>query len=132
MTRPILPANDAAAHAAWLADALAAPFHQPRKLPRLVHPKAEPAPPAPREPDLVDMMKPPPVDERPWYIQQRLPLAEMLRAHFGGAISPPSPLALKRWELRRERARAADGGQGPGTPAPARVFSRSHERSSPR
>ncbi|ARO53969.1 hypothetical protein B2G69_07265 [Methylorubrum zatmanii] len=111
MTRPILPGNDAAAQAAWVAAALAEPFHEPRQLPRLVHPKADKAPAPEREPDLVDMMKAPaapaPADEKPWYVKQGLPIDEVLRHHFGAAISPPSPLALKQARLRRERAEAA-------------------------
>lgn len=108
MPRPTLPAGDPAAHRAWIAETIQAPFHRPRELARLVHPKAEPAPPAEKAPDLVDMMEaPPPADEKPWYVRQRMPLDEMLRAHFGGVISPPTPLAQKRARLRRERAEAA-------------------------
>lgn len=108
MARPTLPAGDIAAHRAWIAETIQAPFHRPRELARLVHPKAEPAAVPERAPDLVDMMEaPPPADEKPWYVRQRLPLAEMLQAHFGGAISPPTPLAEKRARLRRERAAAA-------------------------
>ncbi|WHQ72058.1 hypothetical protein [Methylorubrum extorquens] len=109
MARPTLPASDMAAHRAWIAETIQAPFHRPRELARLVHPKAEPTPPTEKAPDLVDMMEAPPAlaDEKPWYIRERLPLAEMLRAHFGGTISPPTPVAEKRLRLKRERAEAA-------------------------
>ena len=109
MPRPTLPAGDVAAHAAWVAETVAAPYHRPRELPRLVRPKGGPAPAGEKAPDLVDLMSAPaaPADEKPWYIRERLPLAETLRAHFGGTISPPTPLAQKRARLKRERAEAA-------------------------
>lgn len=122
MARPPLPAHDLAAHAAWVAETVAAPFHRPRELARLVHPKPANAP-APKRPrDLVDMMEAPaaPADEKPWYIRERLPLAEMLRAHFGGAISPPSPLAQKRFRLKRERSEAAIAARAAEEAAPAK------------
>lgn len=51
--RPILPADDSAAHAAWIAEALAAEFHFPRLLPILKR-RAEPEP---RLPDLfIDLL----------------------------------------------------------------------------
>lgn len=121
MARPPLPAGDVAAHRAWVAETVAAPFHRPRELARLVHPKPAPAPPAEKAPDLVDMMEAPaPADEKPWYVKQGLPIDEVLRHHFGGAISPPTPLALRRAKLRRERAEAAIAARAakPKIPAP--------------
>ncbi|KQP92965.1 hypothetical protein [Methylobacterium sp. Leaf117] len=49
--RPILPADDSAAHAAWIAEAVAAVFHFPRLLP-ILRRRAEPRLPEPRLPDL--------------------------------------------------------------------------------
>ncbi|GJD54990.1 MULTISPECIES: hypothetical protein [Methylobacterium] len=120
MARPPLPAHDLDAHRAWVAETVAAPFRRPRELARLVHSKAE-KPPAPERPrDLFDMMEAPQSsvpapepepaardDGSPWYVKQGLPIDEVLRHHFGAAISPPSPLALKRARLKRERAEAA-------------------------
>ncbi|ACS39419.1 hypothetical protein [Methylorubrum extorquens] len=120
MARPPLPAGDVAAHRAWVAETIEAPFHRPRELARLVHPKAEKAPPAEKARDLVDMMEAPaaPAAEKPWYVKQGLPIDQVLRHHFGGAISPPSPLALKRAKLRRERAEAAIAARAAAQAAP--------------
>ncbi|BAU90654.1 MULTISPECIES: hypothetical protein [Methylobacteriaceae] len=109
MARPPLPAHDLAAHRAWVASAAEAPFHRPVEPPLLVHPKPKKAPAPERPRDLVDMMEAPaaPADERPWYVRQRMPFDEMMRAHFGGLISPPSELAQKRARLKRERSEAA-------------------------
>lgn len=127
MPRPNLPAHDTDAHREWVAAAVAAPFNRPAAVPRLVYPKPEPAPPAAPVPDLVDMMQAPRqpaptpepepagrAAESPWYVKQGLPIDAVLRAHFGGLISPPSELAQKRARLKRERAQArtVGGAQG--------------------
>lgn len=115
MPRPPLSAHVTDAHREWVAAAVAAPFHRPVSVPRLVHPRREKAPPVVRAPDLVDMMETPALtDEKPWYVRQGLPIDEVLRHHFGSLISPPTPLAQKRARLKRERAqiRTAGGAQG--------------------
>lgn len=122
MARPPLPAGDVAAHRAWIAATIEAPFHRPRELARLVHPKAEPAPPREREPDLVDLMSAPaPAPERPEYLTRPMPIDQVMRAHFGAALTPRTPLAEKRARLKRERAAAVLAARAAEEAAPAPV-----------
>jgi hypothetical protein len=105
MKRPSLPADDLAAQAAWLAEAVAAPFHTPRVLPRLTRPRPKPAPLPEPEPGLLallDAALPPATKPR---AGERV--EDLLARHFEGVIIPPSPLALRRRELRRQREAAA-------------------------
>lgn len=100
--RDILPADDTAAHRAWIAAALMAEFQTPRKLPSLRMPKVQPEPLPDLFRDLVVEAEPAPAPD-----PVGTPIDVLLRAHFGDALPPQSPLTLKRRELRRQRAEAA-------------------------
>lgn len=100
--RDILPADDTAAHRAWIAAALMAEFQTPRKLPSLRMPKVQPEPLPDLFRDLVVEAEPAPAPD-----PVGMPIDVLLRRHFGDALPPQSPLTLKRRALKRQRAEAA-------------------------
>lgn len=92
--------------AAWLAEAQAAPYSGPIELPIVRQAKAAPPPPMD---SLFDRL---PIQrrgerQRPAPPPAGTPLHAVVSSIFEGAISPPSPLALKRRERRAEREAAA-------------------------
>ncbi len=100
-----IPAHDLAAQANYLREAIAAPFHTPRRLPRLTHPRPKPVPPAASEPSLLallDATLPTAPGPRPG---ERV--EDFLMRFYAGVIAPVSPLTLRRRELRRQREAAA-------------------------
>lgn len=91
---------------AWIARAQDARYVGPIELPIVRQPKAEPAPP---QPALFDRL---PVQrkgerQRPAPPPPGTPLHVIVSSLFEGALSPPSPLALKRRERKAEREAAA-------------------------
>lgn len=107
--RDILPADDTAAHRAWIAAALAAEFQTPRRMPSLRMPKGAAVPDAPLPDlfrDILDVMAAPtePAASEPVGMSP----GELLRSHFGEALPGPTVLTVRRRELKRQRAEAAE------------------------
>lgn len=100
----------------WLAKAAAAEFHLPRRLPIVRPAPAGPLLPLPslfealpvqRQGEPPVAQPEPEVPARPQPPAPGTPLDQVLLAHFSGAITPPSPLAMKRRERKAEREAAA-------------------------
>lgn len=106
MPRHVFPAT--ATHAdmlAWCRQRLAEPLKIPEPLPTVRRPRHEPEP---RLPEMFDRL---PIQkkgekQRPAPPAPGTPLHVIVSSIFEGAISPPSPLALKRRERKAEREAA--------------------------
>ncbi|MBO1020416.1 hypothetical protein IPV08_10595 [Methylobacterium sp. SD274] len=94
------------AHREWIAEALAAPFETPRRIPTLgrSRPRAEPLPDLFR--DILDALDAPLEPEAP--APFGMSPGDLLRSHFGDALPGQSALTVRRRELKRQREEAAD------------------------
>lgn len=92
------------AHREWIAEALAAPFETPRRIPTLgrVKVRTEPLPDLFR--DILDALDAPSEPETPTPVG--MSPGELLRSHFGEALPGPSAHTLKRRALKRQRVEA--------------------------
>lgn len=93
----------------WIASAVAEAFTTARVLPHLRRPRPEPEPALPLLFEALPVQRrgePPVAAPSPEARQAPAPgtpIAKVLLAHFEGAITPPSPLALKRRARKAER-----------------------------
>ena len=104
-------ANVTDAHRAWIAEAVAAPFCNPRHM-QTTMPRRPPAARQARvavEP-LPDLFRDLLLDAEPAPALDSvgMPVGDLLRAHFGEALPGPSALTAKRRERRRQREEAAE------------------------
>lgn len=107
MPRYVFPASSTHEdHLAWCRQRLAEPLKIPEPLPTVRRPRPEPDAPLPEMFDRLPIQRKG-ERQRPAPPPAGTPLHVIVSQLFEGAISPPSPLALKRRERRAEKEAAA-------------------------